>query len=114
VHGPAEDSQERQQLADEMRIFGASDEDIAAALKGRKDLNEDFFVLDENWEALKWFLEVSDQFNYTQGVCVGANLVGVKADAEMSGRQYTPEQYDKLRKLMRFAVRELNARMESK
>lgn len=114
MHGPADDSQERQQLADEMRIFGASDADIAQALKGRKDLDEDFYVLAENWDALLWFLEVSDQFNYTQGVCVGANLVGIKVDADMSGRKYTPEQYEKLRKLMRFAARELNARMESK
>lgn len=113
MHGPAEDSEERQQLADEMKVFGASDEDVAEFLRSRKDLDADFYVYEENWPTVLWFLDVSDQFTFTQGICTGVNLPGIKADAEMAERDYTSAQYKSLRTMMRTAVKELNARMET-
>lgn len=97
-----------------MRLFGAADNDISAFECSQEDVDDDFYVYEDNWPVLCWFLDVSDQFNYTQGVCTGVNLIGIQSDAQMSGREYTPEQYSSLRFLMRMAVRELNASMERK
>ena len=111
AHGPTVNEQERRELTAEMRAFGATDEDIDNYLKANTP-NDDCIVIEENWPVLQWFLATDDQFEYVQGVCTGIDIASIQADANMSAREYTPEQYKHLRYLTKCATRELNSRME--
>lgn len=89
-----------------MRLFGFTEAQIEQYRKSQEP--QHFEVLEANWPALEWFLEVDDLFKTDQCVVIGLDVLAIKADAEMSGRQISPEVYTKLRILGRVATAELN------
>jgi len=111
AHGPTVNEQERRELTAEMRAFGATDDDIESYLKANATDN-DCVVIEENWPVLQWFLSIDDQFSYVNGVCTGIDIASIQADAEMSAREHTSEQYKHLRYLTKCVTRELNSRLE--
>lgn len=76
--------------------------------------NQHCEIYEENWRAVEWFLEVDDLFVVSNGVLIGLDINAIQADATMSGRTYTPEDYKKLRILGRAAAAEVNAKNQSK
>lgn len=89
-----------------MEAFGFSPAQINKALT--KD--QDFEVLRENWVAVRWFTEVDDLFIVNSGVLIGLDLQAIKADAEFLGREYTPDDYRRLRVIGRAATAAINER----
>lgn len=71
-----------------------------------------FDVLEENWNALRWFLDIDDLFRVDQGVVIGLDIQAIKADAEMAGREIKPQDYEKLRTIGRVAAAELNKKAQ--
>lgn len=94
-----------------MRLFGFTEVQIAQYRKSQAPQHIE--VLEANWPALEWFLQVDDLFRTDQGVVIGLDVLAIKADAEMSGRQISPELYNKLRILGRVATAELNKKGRS-
>lgn len=92
-----------------MRLFGFTDAQINQYRQSQEP--QHFEVLEANWAALEWFLEVDDLFKTDQGVIIGLDVIAIKADAEMAGRTITPELYSKLRILGRTATAELNKKI---
>lgn len=75
---------------------------------------DDFEVLEENWQALIWFSDVSDLMKFNGHAYAGLDIIAVKYDAEMSEREYTATDYNKLKQLGRFAAIELNKQIMKK
>jgi hypothetical protein len=94
-----------------MKKTGATDEQVSAFLG---DLDEEQPVLlIANQAAFSWFLDVDDLFNYSstpkgQLICLGLDVKAIKADAELSERQYNANDYKKLRQIGRSAARAIN------
>ncbi|QSX32455.1 hypothetical protein JYB87_11825 [Shewanella avicenniae] len=71
-------------------------------------------IYQENWKAIEWFLDVDDLFIVSNGVLLGLDVKAIQADATMSGRTYTPEDYIKLRTIGRAAAAAVNAKNSRK
>lgn len=67
-------------------------------------------ILPENWLIVTWFNEVTDLMRYHHHLCLGLDLTQIQAEASMSGREYTPEQFKGLRLMSKTAAKELNER----
>jgi len=93
-----------------MREMGAPQERIDLEL-ARYDSDDDFEVLPENWPVLEWFLQVDDLFIYNGHVCMGLDILAIKADAEMQGKTVNPDHYIGLRQLGRYATNEIQKAM---
>lgn len=93
-----------------MRALGFNEAQIDQYL--REHIPQHFDVLEENWNALRWFLEVDDLFRVDQGVVIGLDIQAIKADAEMAGREIKPQDYEKLRTIGRVAAAELNKKAQ--
>lgn len=52
---------------------------------------------DEHKAALDWWWQVQDLLRYNEYVCMGLDVLAVKADSELSGREVKVEDYHKLR-----------------
>lgn len=89
-----------------MRDFGATEEQIDARREALKP--EHYEVLEENWQAVIWFLDVDDLFKTDGGFLTGLDIAAIMADAQMSGRTTNPDDYQKLRVLGRIAANEIN------
>jgi hypothetical protein len=62
----------------------------------------------ENWPAIEWWLSIPGFLKFNQQVCLGMDVIAVKADAELAGRDTTPEQYQQLKVIARTIAEELN------
>lgn len=62
----------------------------------------------ENWPAIEWWLSIPGFLKFNQHVCLGMDVIAVKADAELSGRETMPVQYQKLKVIARTIAEELN------
>lgn len=58
--------------------------------------------------AVEWWLQVQDLMRYEQSICIGLDVVAIKADAEMSGREIDKEDYLKLRLIAKTVTDILN------
>lgn len=94
-----------------MRAAGATEEQIAATCNHAQQQST-FEVLEANWPALQWFLEVDDLFRYEGGVCLGLDVLAIQANAQMSGQEVVPADYKKLRLLGQMAASELNKKIK--
>lgn len=90
-----------------MQAMGATQSQINQHL-GHLHADDDCLVLEENWAALGWFLDVDDLFRYQDSVCLGLDVLAVKADADMLGRQYETSDYKALRHIAKEAASQLN------
>lgn len=93
-----------------MQSLGASDEQIANYL-GTMKPDDNFEVLEENWPIVKWFLETDDLYWFNGPICMGLNVQAVKDDADMAGRDYTPQQYKGLRLMGRVFSDEITQKL---
>jgi hypothetical protein len=107
VNGPTIAPHEEEETRAELSAFGASETQIQQYLE-KERASQVYEVLEENWQALGWFLDVDDLFVTSNGWIRGLDIVAIKADAELSQRTYTTEDYEKLRILGRAAAHELN------
>lgn len=94
-----------------MRLFGFTEVQIAQYRQSQEP--QHFDVLEANWPALEWFLDVDDLFKTDQGVVIGLDVLAIKADAEMAGREIDPQLYAKLRIMGRIATAEINKKGRS-
>lgn len=79
-----------------MRILGA-DESTVSNYTSHLISDDDFEVLPENWETVRWFLETEDFYRWNGNHCLGLDVVQVKADAKIRRKKITTEQYEDLR-----------------
>lgn len=69
-------------------------------------------MLDENWETVLWFLQVTDMFKVQEKVVLGLDVLAIHADVQMSQREFTPEQYKGLREMGRAAATAMNEKLK--
>lgn len=67
-------------------------------------------VWEENWQAIMWWLSIPGFLKWNFNRCLGMDVMAVKADAEMSGRDINPDDYNKLKVIARTVTEELNGR----
>jgi len=66
-------------------------------------------VLPQNWPIVSWWCEVSDLMRYSQnGACLGLDLLQVKAESELSSRQYKKEEFNGLRVMSKEVSKRVN------
>lgn len=88
----------------EMALWGMDDE---------LDTDEpDYELWEEHAEIIDWWLGIPDFLRFNHRVCLGMNVVAVKADAELSDRHVTPEHYHALKLIAKTAVEELNRELQ--
>lgn len=61
-----------------------------------------------NRAALTWFLDVADLMVFNGSNYTGLDLPAIKSEADLAGREYAAEDFQRLRHLGRHAARELN------
>lgn len=69
-------------------------------------------MLDENWETVLWFLQVTDLFKVQEKVVLGLDVLAIHADAQMLQREFTPIQYKGLREMGKEAAAALNEKRQ--
>lgn len=79
-----------------MREMGASDDVVQQHLSRFKP-DDTFEVLEENWPTVEWFLEVANMLIWVGDYCARLDVMSIKADAELSERKFSAEQYSKLK-----------------
>ncbi|NKF51362.1 hypothetical protein G3R49_12420 [Shewanella sp. WXL01] len=79
---------------------------------------EPFEFWDEHQSAVEWFIQVQDLMRYQYGagiaICEGLDVLAVKADAEMSGREFEAEDYLKLRLIGNEVARLTNEKLNNR
>ena len=66
-------------------------------IQQEKQLEKSIEFWDCHQTAIEWWLQIQDLLRYQQQVCLGLDVVAVKADAEMRELEYTKEDYLQLR-----------------
>jgi hypothetical protein len=89
-----------------MKKAGASEAQIESFMGDI--VEEDPVLLIENKAVFLWFLDIDDLFIFNGAVAIGLDLNAISIDAQMSGREYTTEDYKKLRHIGRTASNALN------
>lgn len=79
---------QQRELQQEMRLLGIEADEI-------EDIPVVFWQ--EHQAALNWWWQVQDLMRYNGAVCMGLDVLAVKADSEMSGREVNVDDYQKLR-----------------
>ncbi|WP_155741975.1 hypothetical protein [Vibrio nigripulchritudo] len=69
---------------------------------------ESIVVWEENWAAIEWWLSVPGFLKFNQHVCLGMDVLAVKADADLCRRAVVPSQYQQLKVIARALAEELN------
>lgn len=100
MRGTAATQQDVEDWEKEMALWGISDPS--------DPLDETIGVWPENWEAMNWWLSIPSFLVWNFSHCVGMNVLAVKADAEMSGRDIVPDDYRRLKIIARTLTEELN------
>ncbi|NRA56236.1 MAG: hypothetical protein HRU23_19005 [Gammaproteobacteria bacterium] len=66
-------------------------------------------ILPINWAIVVWFCDVSDLMRWrSDGQCLGLDLLQVKAEAELSIREYNSVQFNGLRVMSKTAASVIN------
>ena len=66
-------------------------------------------ILPINWPIVLWFNEVCDLMHFTaNGVCLGLDLVQVKAESELSQRTFNKNEFDGLRLMSKTVAKIIN------
>ncbi|GLX86376.1 hypothetical protein tloyanaT_26290 [Thalassotalea loyana] len=99
------------QMHKELQAFGIDENTIAKELK-QFNQPRACELLSENLDTFMWFTQVDDLLKYQNGVCLGLDVLAVKADCEMSQREVTPTQYKHLRAMASAVAHKLNERLE--
>lgn len=102
---PATSPQEDEEWQAEKALWGIND------LEDNEE-NQDILVWEENWNALMWWLSIPGFLKWNLSCCLGMDVVAVKYDAEMSGRDIDPADYHKLKLIARTVTEELNGRKQ--
>jgi len=93
----------------ELRQSGAPDEVIQQYQQaGRHDR---FEVHPENWEAVEWFLSVSDCWRWNNSVCQGLDWGLVESESRLSGVTRSPAVFSQLKVVAQEARRLINERL---
>ncbi len=58
--------------------------------------------------AVDWWIQVQDLMRYQERFCLGLDIVAIKADADMSGREFEKDDYLKLRIIAQTVTKILN------
>ena len=67
----------------------------------------------EHQTALNWWWQVQDLMRYNGAVCMGLDVLAVKADSELSGREVSQEDYLKLRLIAQTVTELVNDKLGS-
>jgi hypothetical protein len=104
VAGPRYTEQDKAHLKSQGNAFNLSDADIAEDLG--EPTQDTLDIAPENMTAFYWFIEVdADGFwHYTQGQRYCLDVQTIIKDAEITGREFAPDDYKKLKLLGRFTV----------
>ncbi|WP_416305216.1 hypothetical protein [Neptunicella sp. SCSIO 80796] len=94
-----------------MREMGAPQQRIDQEM-ARYIPDDNFEVLEENWDALIWFLEVDDLLRWHNKVCLGLDLLAIQAEVQMHERQFSHQQFGQVRVLGQVAAHELNKKVK--
>lgn len=79
-----------------------SAEDIQQSIE---DMPEDCFeIVPENWDAFIWFTHVSEFWIWSNGMRVALDIRTILQDADVLEREFTKDDYIKLKTLGRHAV----------
>lgn len=100
---PASKAQQ-QQLQQEMHLLGIEAESV-------DDNPIEFWA--EHQTALNWWWQVQDLMRYNGAVCMGLDVLAVKADSELSGRKVNQEDYLKLRLIAQTVTELVNDKLGS-
>ncbi|WP_330925286.1 hypothetical protein [Candidatus Sororendozoicomonas aggregata] len=101
---------DQQALADDLAAWGVTDDP-----QPQPDTVE---VWEEHREALLWWFSGGAQLKWlaTAGgmVCQGLDVVALRADATLSGRDVTPEDYQRMRLIATVVAETLNQQAEKR
>jgi hypothetical protein len=92
------------------------EEDLAAwgISEAPEPPEENVEVWDEHREALLWWCQGGGQLKFQASsngsICMGLDVVALRADAELSGRTVKPEDYSRLQHIARQVAEHLNSR----
>jgi hypothetical protein len=111
--GPQLTNDNQREVLEQMEQWGAT----PAQIKQYKDKlqPDECEILEENADAVKWFLTVDDLFNYDpqSGVIFGLDIKAIQADMQMRGMDPDPENYEKVRIIGRAAAHAHNNKRSS-
>jgi len=93
-----------------MSAFNASEKQIRAEIARLQQ--DEIELFDDCFELFKWFVEVDDLFLFDQGFCLGADVKAIKAEAYMSERAFTKEDFILLRQMGKAAAAALNEKRQ--
>jgi len=66
-------------------------------------------IMPMNWPTVIWFTQVQDLLRWrSDGQCLGLDLVQIKTEADLSKRNFTNEEFKKLRMMSISAARAIN------
>lgn len=72
--------------------------------------DEPIALWQEHEIVVMWWISIPSFLRFNGIVCLGMDPVAVRADLELSGKSYPPEQYHKLKLIARTLAEELNQR----
>jgi len=67
-------------------------------------------LMEENLPVIQWWMSIPSFLRWNGSVCLGMDVIAVKSDAELSGRNTHPAEYAKLKLIARTLTEELNQR----
>lgn len=104
LYGRTPDSKAQQrELTREMQLLGIKD--------SAPETDAPVAFWQEHQAALDWWWQVQDLMRYNTSVCMGLDVQAVKADSELSGREVTAENYQKLRLIAHTVTDVFNQRL---
>jgi hypothetical protein len=107
LDGPS--ASEEDDVINELRQSGAP-EDVIAAYQGQARQDR-FEVHPDNWEAVEWFLQVSDCWRWNNSVCQGLDWGLVESESRLSGVTRSPAVFSQLKVVAQEARRLINKRL---
>lgn len=113
--GPDVTSSDRKEYIEQLRGFGSSEKEIQDILAEDDDFKDrEIPMLPENKAAFFWFLDVDDLWQYSEGMRTCLDIQAILADAQITGRQYSKLDYQKLRIIGRNVINCLAERYREK
>jgi len=90
--------------------MGASSKQIAKELQQHQ--TQEIELLAGSEAIFNWFVQTDDLYVFTQGWCIGLDVVAIKTDAELSGRKFCKSDYRLLRVMGKAAAAAINKQRE--
>ncbi|MDO6497324.1 hypothetical protein [Photobacterium sanguinicancri] len=97
-------ARDEKEWQDELAAWGIETE---LTMAGESDYVE---VWEEHATVLEWWLSIPAFLRWNGPVCLGMDVCQVKADVELSARDVTPADYQKLKLIANEMTEELNRR----